>query len=196
MTPPIHRNLLWASLRTVRGRLVNADDGSLMGSRKHSVFETVLLLVLIGFRCAGAAADATRLAAEDREALSHPASFVEVRRVEAVPESVWRAFAQTVKDAPPRMANPGEKWQVTDVISERGLPSRRLIFAGLSNTYCVLHFERGGIAHNYQLALFRLAHEGAQFVWGAATPGPLRGLSELPEVLRSPKLQDDPRFFF
>src|SRR5687767_13867089 len=45
------------------------------------------------------------------------------------------------------IAEPGAEFQVTDVIAKANLPIRRLIAAGCSTEYCLVYYERGGIAH-------------------------------------------------
>ena len=137
-----------------------------------------------------AAAAATRLSDEDRKAL---ANLVEVRRVDAVPAGVWTAFAAASADHSSSMANPGEKWQATDVIMEKGLPWRRLIFAGVSDQYCLLHYERGGIAHSFHLMLFRRDGDEWRLVWRAAS-GHIEKLSDVAAALQSPAVQDDPTY--
>jgi hypothetical protein len=53
------------------------------------------------------------------------------------------------------MADPNEDFQATDVISMPGMPRKRLILGGVSGDKCFVHFEAGGIAHSYEVALFR-----------------------------------------
>src|SRR5262249_52134809 len=77
------------------------------------------------------------------------------------------AFVVLTKQARFEMAEPGEKFQVTDVIVDRGLPSRRLALGGFSRDRCFIHYERGGIAHSYLMVLFGVSLEGkAGFLWG------------------------------
>ena len=47
------------------------------------------------------------------------------------------------------LAAPGASWNATDAIVDPSLPGRRMIVALCSATICVLHYERGGIAHVY-----------------------------------------------
>ena len=54
------------------------------------------------------------------------------------------------------MANPGERFEATDNITDPTLPRRRLIFAGVSQDRAFVHYEEGGIAHSYLVELFRL----------------------------------------
>jgi len=57
-------------------------------------------------------------------------SFTNVTKTEAMPPIVKRAFATITAEPSFALANPGQKFQVTDVVIDRGLPRRRLIFAG------------------------------------------------------------------
>ena len=54
-----------------------------------------------------------------------------------------------------RLAEPGAKWQVTDVISEPNLPGYRLIWAVAGDDYYVVHYESGGYAHTYKVLVAR-----------------------------------------
>ena len=150
----------------------------------------VALALAIAGTATIAAAEATRLSDEDRKAL---VTLVEVRRVDAVPAGVWTALAAASADHVSSMANPGEKWQATDVIMEKGLPWRRLIFAGVSDDYCLLHYERGGIAHSFHIMLFRRDGDEWRMVWRASS-GHIEKLSDLPAALRSPAVEDDPKY--
>ncbi|HTA38900.1 MAG TPA: hypothetical protein VK760_07485 [Candidatus Acidoferrales bacterium] len=49
------------------------------------------------------------------------------------------------------LAAPGGAWNATDVVTDPSLPGRRLHFAGCSASICVLHYERGGIAHIHEV---------------------------------------------
>jgi hypothetical protein len=77
------------------------------------------------------------------------------------------AFVTLTKESRFEMAEPGEKFQVTDVIREHGLPSRRLAVAGFSRDRCFIHYEKGGFAHSYFLVLFAISRDGkSNFLWG------------------------------
>lgn len=58
------------------------------------------------------------------------------------------------------MVDPGRNFEATDVIYDPSLPSRRLIFAGVVDNKVFIHYEQGGIAHMFILALMRLGPEG------------------------------------
>src|SRR5260370_3153799 len=70
-----------------------------------------------------------------------------------IPRPVLRVFTE-VGGSRPVMANPGKRFEATDFIVDSSIPRKRLIFAGVSGDRCFVHYEQGGIAHSYLLALF------------------------------------------
>jgi nicotinamidase-related amidase len=84
-------------------------------------------------------------------------SFRQVRDVKRLPESVVHQFQDG-------LARPSENFQATDVVRDGRLPVRRLVFAGLARDYCIVHFERGGIANAFYIVLFRLSDNTASTV--------------------------------
>jgi hypothetical protein len=77
------------------------------------------------------------------------------------------------------IAEPGAEFQVTDVIVDRKLPIRRLVAAGCSTDHCLVYYERGGIAHTWQVALFHWTPATTRFEWGGIAP---RGLASIDDV--------------
>jgi hypothetical protein len=81
------------------------------------------------------------------------------------------------------MANPGERFEATDHITDPALPRRRLIFAGVSQDRAFVHYEEGGIAHSYLVELFRLEPPQAAIgVWHGYC-GPAKNLAELRRLM-------------
>ena len=78
------------------------------------------------------------------------------------------------------IAEPGAEFQVTDVIRNANLPIRRLVAAGCSADYhCLVYYERGGIAHTWQVALFHWTPDATRFEGGGTAPG---GLATIDDV--------------
>ena len=106
-------------------------------------------------------------------------SFRLVKEVETLPGPVRNALAQ---QGDPRsvMANPGNPFEATDVISNPSLPPKRLIFAGVSENRWFVHYEQGGRAHSYVLALFNLAPSGRiTSTWRGYCSGPAANINDL-----------------
>lgn len=78
------------------------------------------------------------------------------------------------------IANPGKKFIVGDVIYDSSVPMRRLIFAGVLAERCFVHYEQGGRAHTYVLALFKVTSSGVvKPMWRGYCRGPATNIDEL-----------------
>lgn len=77
------------------------------------------------------------------------------------------------------IAEPGGEFQVTDVVVNAKLPIRRLVAAACSTDHCLIYYERGGIAHTWQVALFHWTPAATRFEWGAAAPGGLANIEDV-----------------
>jgi hypothetical protein len=87
-------------------------------------------------------------------------SLVSVSSVAQLPPTVRARIGN-------QMADPGGLFNAGDV-SVPGIPNRRLLFAGISDRYCVVHYEMGGFSHGYVLAFFELSTGKAQALWAHA----------------------------
>ena len=81
--------------------------------------------------------------------------FQLITDTEALPEPVIKAFTEK-GGSRLTIANPGKRFQVTDVVFDESLPWKRLLFAGVSGKKCFMLYEQGGITHFYVLALFEV----------------------------------------
>jgi hypothetical protein len=63
-----------------------------------------------------------------------------------------------------QMAEPGGAFSATDV-PVAGAPGRRLIFAACDARLCIIHYERGGVAHFYEILALLLQRDGWAVVW-------------------------------
>ena len=101
--------------------------------------------------------------------------FVLVRKVTDLPIGIRILY---------RMADPGERFEATDVIMDSTLPRRRLIFGGVAQNHAFIHYEQGGIAHIYVTEFFLLeSADTAVGMWRgycgrAETLADLRSLAE------------------
>src|SRR5262245_33597568 len=95
--------------------------------------------------------DITKLRPEDRRVLQDASRFHEIHSTTNLPPQVVSLCA----DENGRIAEPGNKWEATDYITNAKLPRRRLIWAASDGDYCVVHYERGGIAHSYHVLIAR-----------------------------------------
>ncbi len=89
-----------------------------------------------------------------------------IRKTSDIPKACTFAFTNATGEQRFEMANPGDRYQGTDVIREHGLPWRRLIFAAVRNSRCAIDYEKGGIGKSTYFIVFDLARDPAEFVWG------------------------------
>ena len=83
------------------------------------------------------------------------------------------------------IAEPRAEFQVTDVVVKPGLPIRRLVAAGCSIDHCLVYYERGGIAHTWQMALFHWTPAATRFEWGGIAPANLKTIDDVRNALLS-----------
>ena len=93
------------------------------------------------------------------------------------------------------MAEPGAKWQSTDVILEPGLPWRRLTAVAASAKVCLVFYERGGIGKSNNVAAFRLYSRGAEPVWLAYLDDPVADPASLAVAIDEKKIYGGATFF-
>jgi hypothetical protein len=82
-----------------------------------------------------------------------------------------------------QMAEPGRAFSATDV-PVYGAPGRRLIFAACNPQLCLIHYERGGIAHFYEILALSLTSNGWKAIWNARGSKPLKDLGALRSLLQ------------
>ena len=84
------------------------------------------------------------------------------------------------------IAEPGAEYQRTDVIVNPNLPIRRLVAAGCSTGYyCLVYYERGGIAHTWQVALFQWSPDATRFEGGGTAPANLKTIDDVRNAVMS-----------
>ncbi len=109
-------------------------------------------------------AEETKLPPEARKALQQTARFHAITKVADLPAGV-RAL---VDEDPKNIANPGEDWQVTDVVDPgKPLPGKHLAWAATDGDYTIVHYETGGIAHLFHTLVAKGGQKGgkAEEVW-------------------------------
>lgn len=83
------------------------------------------------------------------------------------------------------IAEPGAEYQATDVVVNPKLPPRRLVAAGCSADHCLVYYERGGIAHTWQVVLFHWTPDATRFEWGGDAPGGLANIDAVRSAVLS-----------
>lgn len=107
--------------------------------------------------------------------------FTEVKHADSLPKSV---LAQLGK-----IADPGQPFNVTDVVDER-LPSRQLVAGALSKQYCIMSYWQGGIAIYFETAVFELSNDNARVIWVSHQQGGL-DFRDLKAMIESGRMHND-----
>jgi hypothetical protein len=124
-------------------------------------------------------------------------SFTIVAATEDLPPKVKLAFAEITRQNSFALANPGQKYQVTDVVSDTNLPSRRLAFAGVKDGEWFIHYERGGRGHGYDVIVFKIEPQHqVQFLWGGAGFQGAKNLDELRKMIAAGQFSDDATYYW
>ena len=91
-----------------------------------------------------------------------------------------------------RLAGPGQKWEVSDVITDAKLPQKRMIWAVTDGNYYIVHYESGGYAHSFHVLVAKLAadHSKPSFVWHGVCFDPLKDFRAFVDALPTKKLDD------
>jgi hypothetical protein len=111
--------------------------------------------------------------------------FQIITSVRGLPLGVRDALQKLFGSQTLDIAEPGAEFQATDVV-RGGLPIRRLVAAGCAKDYhCLVYYERGGIAHTWQAALFHWTPDATRFEWGGAAPGGFKTIEEVKKAMLS-----------
>ena len=144
----------------------------------------ILLAVAIQSVCF---ADVTKLPPDDQKVLREVSRFREIHAATNLPAAVFALCA----DSGGRLAEPGQKWEVTDFIADNKLPRKRLVWAVTDGDYYVVHYERGGYAHSFHVLVAKLKAGDSKpgFVWQGAG-GQLKDFKAFLDAVASNKLDD------
>lgn len=113
------------------------------------------------------------------------------------PAKLKMAFTKITQQDEFALANPGERFQETDVMEHPKLPRRRLILAGKCEGFWFIHYERGGLAHSYEVVFFKDDPYGEpSLVWGGAGFKRASNLIDLRSAIASKSFSDNLDFYW
>ncbi|MGE4544026.1 MAG: hypothetical protein AB7D06_07955 [Pedobacter sp.] len=144
-----------------------------------------LLMVMASSTCFAAI---TNLPSQQCQLLEDSSRF---RPITKLPPSIVALCA----DGNGRLAQPGGKWEPTDVISDASLPWKRLIWAAKTENYYVVHYERGGRGHSYHILVATMENGEAKAIW-RAVGDPFQNYAEFVKGLHTEALADDVRYAY
>jgi len=113
------------------------------------ILAVLVFVVLLNISRADDTTNVTSILPEHQKVLADAPRFRDVHVTTKLPLAVFSLCA----DSSGKLAEPGQKWQVTDVIIDVNLPRHRLIWAAMDENYYVVHFESGGIAHSFEVMI-------------------------------------------
>jgi hypothetical protein len=148
---------------------------------------TRLLLCLLAALVVGGVcwADTTTLPADAQKTLRDASRFHEVHAATNLPPEVFALCA----DGSGRLAEPGQKWEATDAITDPKLPTKRLIWAFTDGDFYVVHYERGGRGHSFHILVARIKEP--KLAWyGAGIVSQFKDYSAFLEAWQAGKLKD------
>jgi hypothetical protein len=79
------------------------------------------------------------------------------------------------------------------VVGTSKLPFRRMVAAGCTSNYCLVYYERGGIAHTWQVAMFHWTPAATRFEWGGIAPGGLKTIDDVRKAVLSGAIKSPSR---
>ncbi len=141
----------------------------MLRSHKMFVFAGFLLLCLtitnaVQAKQKDAQSQGTPLSQIDKQHVLQD-NFVLVKTVQALPKAVQHGLLGA--DIRSGMADAGQPFEISDMVGPKPLPFRRLIYAGVSSSYCFVYNEYGGYGYGTQAAVYRLTGGRATLIWRA-----------------------------
>lgn len=98
------------------------------------------------------------------------APLVAHRSAQALPAAV-RSFLERITGKAFTLANPGEKYQATDVVYEHGLPTRQLVYLGVGDSLVVLAYYLGGFGVSERILFFKMREQKVVDCWTGMVQG-------------------------
>ena len=92
------------------------------------------------------------------------------------------------------IAEPGAEFQATYDLNPK-LPIRRLVAAGCATDHCLVYYERGGLVHAWQVALFHWTPTETRFEWGGTAPSGLKTIDDVRNAILSGAIKSSPMFW-
>jgi hypothetical protein len=109
-----------------------------------------------------------------------------IKTVEKIPRNIISEMKKSVNSkAHIFMVNPGQIFNSTDEILYPKLPSRRLIFAGQSQQYCFIYYEKGGIADHIAFVIYDCSEAIPKLFLALTSNKVLSSINELKSEMRN-----------
>lgn len=116
------------------------------------------------------------------------AKFESFATMKSIPAFVVNSLSNLVEKRELRFADPGQKFNSTDVVEGGNLLWRRLIFAGKSGQKWFVCYEKGGYAFHYCVVLIETSDKVASPIWGGVFFDKVRDHEELRSLFHKGKI--------
>src|ERR1700736_1443167 len=183
--------LLMISTLKSEAKLALVSGGSAYSLRSHTKHILIYLSWLIAPSIIFA--DVTTLSADHRKIVEDEAHFSKISSTKDVPSEVLKLCGAD------KMADPGQRGEATDAITDEELPTKRLIWAARNGEFYVVHYERGGEGHSFHVLLANYKEDGGlkvvKLLWIAVAWNRLNDYAEFLKALKENKL-DDTRYYY
>lgn len=115
--------------------------------------------------------------------------------VKDIPQPVLSALSRITKAREFRIADRGGAWNKTDIVSDRGLPFRRLIWVAHVIGFYVLHYEMGGSGYSTHFLIVgsNEINEEWSVLWAASSFYTAKDYESFIAELKSCRLDTDPK---
>lgn len=121
--------------------------------------------------------------------------FQVVTSVRGLPLGVREELQRLFGSSSLELAEPGAPFQVTDDIASPRLPIRRMVVAGCSMDHCLVYYERGGVAHIWQAALFHWTPDETRVEWSGTAPNSLATVDDIRNAMLSGTIKGPIKFW-
>jgi hypothetical protein len=160
---------------------------------RNSLFVFATIITLLALPLA-TATEPGKLSSSDRQHLLAAKEVTPLRTMHEIPAEVVAACKGLGGYGEFKLADPGQPFQATDVITEKNLLGRRLMWAVSFPGYVVIHYESGGIAHSFHVVVVAVdSSRRAHVLWETdARPGTSNSFAEFQTELAAGKFDPVP----
>jgi len=108
-----------------------------------------------------------------------------------------KAFVLVTGEIHFELADPGTRYQATDIVGSPRLPTRRMIFGGIKGDTCFVYYEHGGFSHSYVVVVFRKTSKASwKFLWGGTGLERANNLVDLRKKIGECRFSDDESYYW
>jgi len=116
-------------------------------------------------------------------------SFIIWNDKDKIPAYIMKQFNCISDNA--KLANPSEKFEENDFVTDSTLPGRQLIFCAKSKNLFVLTYVHGGLAEHIHIVLMEFEKEKLVDVWCGVNIDELKDIKEIISFIKNNRDKED-----